>query len=73
MSKKGQVFNTNDRIRHSVYGTGTIVEVNPRRTTIAFDDAGTRKFMTSMVELAPSDTPAPPKPAKSRKKAAPKK
>lgn len=70
MAKNATTFTANNRVDHSVFGTGTIVEANERHTTIAFDNAGTKKFMTSMVKLAPSDTPAPEKPAPKRKKAA---
>jgi hypothetical protein len=64
-------FSPKDRIDHSVYGLGTISEVNERHTTIAFDDAGVKKFVTSMVRLSRSDTPAPAKPVRrSKKKAA---
>ena len=54
-------YSAKDRIDHSVFGLGTIVEINERHTTIAFDESGTRKFVTSMVKLSPSDTPAPAK------------
>ncbi len=59
------------RIDHAVFGLGTVIEANERYTTIAFDEAGTRKFLTSMVELSPSDTPKPARPR--RKKAVAKK
>lgn len=67
MAKNAPAFSPRDRIDHRVYGTGTIIEKNDRHTTIAFDEAGTRKFMTDMVELSRSDTPAPPKPSRKRK------
>ena len=60
-------FSPKDRIDHSVFGLGTIVEIDERRTTIAFDKSGTRKFVTSMVKLSPSDTPAPKKRVGTRK------
>ena len=59
MAKSKQVFAAKDRIDHPVFGLGTIVEINERHTTIAFDEAGTRKFVTSMVKMTQSDTPAP--------------
>ncbi len=65
MAKRSQ----KDRIDHSVYGLGTIVEVNERHTTIAFDEAGTKKFVTRMVKLAPADTAVPAKRARRKKKA----
>jgi hypothetical protein len=68
MAKNAAGFSAKDRIDHHVYGLGTIAEVNERHTTIVFDQAGTKKFMTSVVKLTHSDAPAPAKPA--RRKAA---
>jgi hypothetical protein len=61
------VFSENDRIDHSVYGTGTVTGVNDRLTTIDFDGVGTKRFITSIVKLVRSDTPAPPKPVRRKK------
>lgn len=72
IEKKTFPFSPKDRIDHSGYGLGTIVDVNERHTSIDFDEAGIKKFMTSMVELSSSSKPAPEKPAKSRKKKAAK-
>ena len=68
MAEKTQAVSPKDRIDHSVFGLGTIVEVDGRYTTIAFDEAGTRKFLTSMVEFSPSAAPAPAR-ARRKKKA----
>jgi hypothetical protein len=62
-------FSPKDRVNHSVFGSGTIVAINERLTTIDFDGVGTKKFMTNLVKLAPSDTPAPAKPVRKKKKA----
>lgn len=67
MAKKSHVFSSKDRIDHSVFGTGTIVDVDPRHTTIDFDEVGTKKFMTDMVQLKSSDTLAPEKPVRKKK------
>lgn len=72
MTKAGSSFSVNDRITHSVYGLGTIKELDERHTVIVFDEAGTKKFVTSMVQLEESSAPTPVKPARARKKAAPK-
>jgi hypothetical protein len=67
-----QTYSPKDRISHSVFGLGTVVEIDERYTKIDFDESGTRKFVTSMVELEPSDTPAPAK-SPGKKKPAKKK
>jgi len=59
-----------NRVGHAVFGLGTIVEVNELHTTIAFDEAGTRKFMTAIVKLVPSTTPAPEPPVRRKKEVA---
>ena len=73
MSKGTETFAVNDRVSHAEHGLGKIAEVNPRYTTISFDQAGVRKFITSMVRLERSDAPPPPKPSRARKPKAPKK
>lgn len=67
MAKSPATFRPKDRINHSVFGTGTIEESNSRYITILFDEVGTKKFVTEMVKLEPSDTPAPAKPARRKK------
>jgi hypothetical protein len=52
-------FSANERINHSIYGLGTISEVNELHTVIEFDQNGRKKFVTSMVQLEPTDVPAP--------------
>jgi hypothetical protein len=53
------VFAKGARVHQPDYGPGTIVETNEHHTLIAFDHAGVRKFVTSMVSLTRSDAPAP--------------
>ena len=67
-AKDAQSFSAKDRIDHATYGLGTISEVNERYTTILFDDAGSKKFMTGMVKMVRSDTPAPTPVRRVRKK-----
>lgn len=62
-------FSPKDRVDHSAFGLGTIIEIDDRRTTIAFDESGIRKFVTSMIRLAPSDTPAPARRSRARQTA----
>lgn len=68
MSKKTISFAPKDRIDHKVFGTGTIVELDQWHTVIAFDSGETKKFVTSMVKIAPSDTEPPAKPVRRKKK-----
>lgn len=70
MSKASATFSANDRVVHPVFGDGTIASTDADYTVIEFDTAGTRKFVTRMLTVQPSDTAAPAKPAK--KKAAKK-
>ena len=65
-----RAFATGDRVAHSLYGDGTIVSVDEFHTRIQFDGHGLRVFVSSRVNLAPSDTAAPAKPAPRRKRAA---
>lgn len=39
------------------YGVGEVIDASGDRVTIAFDDGVVRKFVASMVQLTPSDTP----------------
>jgi len=66
-AKKVLGFSVKDRIEHNVFGLGTIIQIDNWRTTITFDESGTKKFVTSMVQIIPSDTPRPPR-ARARKK-----
>lgn len=70
---KTEAFAVADRVLHSEYGLGKIKTVDARYTTIEFDEAGVKKFVTDLVRLTRSDTPAPSKPSRgSRAKAAKK-
>ncbi len=67
MTRQSTVFSVNDRVRHAVYGLGTIREMNSQYTTIVFDEHGLRKFVAHMVRMEHSDTPAPAKSSRTRK------
>jgi hypothetical protein len=67
---KPETFAVDDRVSHAEHGLGKIIEVNSRITTISFDTAGVRKFLTSLVQLERSDSPNPTKARASKKKAA---
>ena len=69
MTTKKRDLSPKTRIDHAVFGLGTILDSNERYTTIAFDEHGTRKFLTDMVKFDPSDAPPP---ARIRRKKTPK-
>jgi hypothetical protein len=62
----------NDRVSHSRFGPGVVVDVNARYTIIEFDEAGVRKFVTALVQLERSDLPIPVKPPPPRRRRAPR-
>ena len=59
MAKNSNAFSVNERIQHEDYGPGTIINIGPLHTTIEFDQAGTKKFMNSIVRLERTDVAAP--------------
>lgn len=48
-------------IKHIKYGCGTIVERNEDRTTVDFDTAGVKKFVTSLAAFEAAEGEAPKK------------
>jgi hypothetical protein len=59
-------FSVGQVVEHAAYGVGTISATEADRITIDFETHGTKKFLTSIVKLQPSDKiPAP----KARKRA----
>ena len=72
MAKTGEAFAVGDRVQHSEYGLGKIKAADARYTTIEFDEAGLKKFVTDLVRLTRSDSPAPVKATRARAKAAKK-
>lgn len=48
-------------IRHAKYGCGTIVERDDELTTVEFDTAGLKKFVTSLAAFEVAEGQAPQK------------
>lgn len=65
-------FSIGDRVSQRTYGDGTITAANEYHTVIDFDEHGLRTFVTRMVQLERSDTVAPERPKRARRKAAPR-
>jgi hypothetical protein len=60
------------RVAQTSYGAGTVTLANEYHTVIDFDEHGVRTFVTRMVQLERSDTVAPERPKRARRKAAPR-
>jgi hypothetical protein len=54
------------RVNHDRYGLGTTTLSDERRTTIDFDEHGTKVFVTEMFQATLVDGPAPPRPKRAR-------
>lgn len=54
-------FKSGQYVRHSKYGNGTIVERDEERTTVDFDTAGIKKFVTSLATFEAAEGEAPKK------------
>ena len=57
-----------DRVSHTRFGPGVIIQVDARYTVIEFDEQGPRKFVTTLVQLEHSDLPLPVKRAPVRRR-----
>jgi hypothetical protein len=65
-----KVYSIGARVSQTQYGSGTITAANEYHTVIDFDEHGSRTFATPLVQLAHSDTAAPIRPTRRRRKAA---
>ena len=65
-----RLYATGARVSQAQYGDGTVTSADEHHTRIEFDQHGPRTFSTVRVSLTPSDTPAPVKVAKTRKRTA---
>ena len=65
-----KLFAKGSRVSQAQYGSGTVMSSDERYTVIEFDQHGTRRFVTDMVTLGPTNEPAPNKPEKSRRRKA---
>ena len=60
------------RVAQLSYGAGTVTLANESHTVIDFDEHGLRTFVTRMVQLEPSNTVAPERPKRARRKTGPR-
>ena len=61
-------YSTGARVAHSQYGEGTLISANEYHTIIDFDAHGLRTFSSPRVVLTASNSPAPPKPSRRRRR-----
>jgi hypothetical protein len=54
-------FKTGQYVRHAKYGCGTIVNRDDDRTTVDFDTAGLKKFVTALAAFEMAEGEAPKK------------
>lgn len=64
-------FRKDDRVSHTRFGPGVVIEAEARYTIVDFDEGGARKFLSTLVQLERSDLPLPVKPAAVRRKRRP--
>jgi len=60
-------FRKDDRVSHAGFGPGVVIDVDARYTIIEFDEAGIRKFVSTLVQLERCELPRPVKPAPVRR------
>jgi hypothetical protein len=53
------IYTKGDRVTHTTYGAGTIFSANAIHTVIDFDEHGHRTFVTNLVQLEKTSSPAP--------------
>ena len=65
-----QILRETQYLKHEQYGRGVVTQSNSQRTTIEFEDHGTKKFVTSLLvaELLPGNAPAKLAPSKQKAK-----
>ena len=67
-----KLYTIGARVAQTTYGAGTITAANEYHTVINFDEHGVRTFATRMVQLERSDTVAPERPKRARRKSTPR-
>lgn len=63
-----KVYSKGARVSQPNYGPGTVTDADSHHTVIDFDNHGLKRFVTTMVALAPTSEPAPEKAKAVRRK-----
>jgi hypothetical protein len=61
-------FRKDDRVSHTRFGPGVVIDADARYTIIEFDESGVRKFVSTLVRLDRCALPVPVKPAPQRRR-----
>jgi len=64
-------FKAGQYVHHTKYGNGIIIDRDEDRTTVDFDTAGLKKFVTSIASFEMAEGEAPKKKRTVRRKAKP--
>lgn len=56
-----KLYSKGARVSQPNYGSGTVTDADANHIVIDFDNHGLKRFVTTMVALAPSTEPAPDK------------
>jgi hypothetical protein len=67
-----KLYSIGARVAQTSYGAGTVTLANEYHTVIDFDEHGVRTFATRIVQLEQSDTVAPERPKRARRKTGPR-
>lgn len=65
-----KLYTKGSRVTQATYGSGTVTSSDEKYTVIEFDEHGRRVFLTDVVTLTKSDSPAPNKPTKAKRRKA---
>jgi hypothetical protein len=65
-----KLYTKGSRVTQATYGSGTVTSSDEKYTVIEFDEHGRRVFLTDVVTLTKSDSPAPNKPSKAKRRKA---
>lgn len=65
-----KLYTKGSRVTQATYGVGTVTSSEEKYTVIEFDEHGRKVFLTDVVALTKSDSPAPNKPTKAKRKKA---
>ncbi len=67
-----KVLESGQKLRDTHYGPGVVLNSDPEYTTIRFRNFGTKKYVTSLLQMELVEAPKPVKPQAAARRSAPK-